>query len=80
MGVGNGITYDAYGKGFKFVIFDTTGDQSDGWHLIKSGNTTLSMEFADMIPAGGIKLIVYLEYENCLFINHNREPYFDFSQ
>jgi hypothetical protein len=78
--VGNGISYQDFSGGYMFLVFETTGDQSDGWHLIRSGNTTLTLDFGAETPAGGIKLIAYLEYENCMFLSKHRVPYFDYSQ
>ena len=80
-GPGNGITYEGFGKGYALYVFDLTPDGSDsGLQLVKEGSVTLDVEFQEQVPAGGIKLVVYLEHQSVMYIDKNRDCFFDFTQ
>lgn len=79
---GNGLSFHEFGNGYTFLVFDLSSDQADSGalQLVREGTVSLDMMFGADLPAGGVKLLAYLEYENLLYINAYREAYFDYSQ
>jgi hypothetical protein len=63
------------------LAFDLTPDTNDGqhWELVKDGTTSLNLVFRNPIPAPGIEVIVYAEYDSMVSIDRNRQPSFDYT-
>ncbi len=77
---GNGITFTKFKNGHCIFAFDLSPDEDDGgdhWDLVKEGATTVNIHFANAIPAGGIEVLVYGEFDNLLTIDHTRNSYID---
>ena len=79
-GPGNDISISDFIGGSTFFVFDLTPDASDqSLQLVREGSITVSAEFGTQVPAGGIKLLVYQEFESILYIGKHRDMWFDFS-
>lgn len=78
---GNNITRQAFGKSHCIFAFDLTCDADDGahWDPIKEGNTSVEIQFGGDLPAGGVQVIVYAEFDNLLSIDRNRIAHFDYA-
>lgn len=79
--VGNHITLADFKTSHCLFVFDLTPDEQDAghWELIKEGAVSIDAEFDADVPAGGIEMIVYAEFDNLLTIDRNRNVYFDYS-
>jgi len=75
------ITMNDFQNSNCFYAFNLTPDSSDGnqWELIREGSTTIQMSFRDPIPVGGVKLIVYAEFDNLIMIDRFRNVFFDYT-
>jgi hypothetical protein len=72
---GNGINFAQYGKTHCIFVFNLTnsGENQGGvFDLIKSGTTSVSMNFSAPIPAGGVTLIVMGEFDSILMMDKYR--------
>jgi hypothetical protein len=78
---GNTITRNAFPQSHCIFAFDLTADGDDGahWDPIKEGNTSLEIQFGQNLPAGGVQVIVYAEFDNLLSIDRNRVAHFDYT-
>ena len=78
---GNEITRDDFAKSHCIFAFDLTADADDGahWDPIKEGNTSVEIQFGENLPAGGVQVIVYAEFDNLLSIDRNRVAHFDYT-
>jgi ribonucleoside-diphosphate reductase beta chain len=77
---GNTVNLARYKMGHCIFAFDLSPDEDDGsdhWDLVKEGATTINIHFANPIPAGGVEVIVYGEFDNLLTINHTRNSFID---
>lgn len=77
---GNGIDMHKFASGSTLFAFDLSPDEDDGghWDLVKEGATCINMKFGAAVPAGGIEVIAYGEFDNLLTIDRNRNPYTDY--
>ena len=77
---GNFIDRDDYANGYTLFAFDLTGDLCSGEHfnLVRSGNLRLSLLFGTALTTA-VNCIVYLEYQNIIEINKNRQILFDYT-
>ena len=77
---GNGIGLDAFKNGSCLFAFDLSPDHDDGnhWDLVKDGSTIINIKFAQVVPAGGIEVVVYGEFDNLLTIDQNRHAFIDY--
>ena len=77
---GNNISRDDFGNGFTLFGFDLTPDLSEvgTFHLIKSGNLSLEIHFAQALAAT-INVVVYAEFDNVIEIDRNRQVQCDYS-
>ena len=77
---GNFIERDEYPNGYCLYAFDLTPDLCNGEHfnLIRSGNLRINLDFKSALktPVNGI---LYLEYQNIIEINKNRQIVFDYT-
>lgn len=69
----NGITPFKFKSGWTFFVITLTStlEDSDGFELVKSGTTTLHLEFNSPL-AEGVELIVLGEFDQLLSIDQNR--------
>ncbi len=76
---GNGISKARFANGSTILAFDLSPDCDDSGHfeLIRQGTTSLHLQFAEAIPAGGCEAVVYAEYDGVLSVDRNRQPNFD---
>ena len=74
------ISRSDYSQGYALYAFDLSTDLCDGGHmnLIKHGNLRIEAKFKNPLIQT-ICLIAYLEFENVIEINQNRNVLFDFS-
>jgi hypothetical protein len=77
---GNAITLAKFKSGSTMFAFDLSPDEDDGghWDLAKDGAVYINMLFSENVPAGGIELIAYAEFDNLITIDRNRNPYTDY--
>ena len=75
------ISYDEYKHSHCLYAFDFTPENSDSSHfnLIKDGSVNIQIRFKKVIPAGGVKMICYAEFDNMITIDRFRNVYFDYS-
>jgi len=77
---GNTVNMAKFKSGICVFAFDLSPDEDDNndhWDLVKEGATTVRIHFADPVPAGGIEILVYGEFDNLLTINHTRNSFID---
>ena len=43
-----------------------------GFELIKSGTTTLRLQFDEAVPAGGIEMVILGEFDQMILVDYNR--------
>ena len=77
----NGIGLANFKLGNCLFVFDLTRDSHDSghWELMHEGATTLNMLFAADVPANGIELIVYAEFDNLVSIDRFRNVHLDYT-
>ena len=77
---GNYISRTDYNKGYTLFAFDFTGDLCSGDHfnLVRNGNLRMSLAFAIDLPIA-VNCIIYMEYQNMIEINKNRQVIFDYT-
>ena len=77
---GNNINRDEYSKGYTLFAFDLTADMCNGSHfnLNRNGNLRLSLEWRTALP-NVVTCIIYMEYQNLIEINRNRQVICDFT-
>ncbi len=77
---GNAITMSNFKRGSCLFAFDLSPDQDDGnhWDLVKDGSTIINITFGQAVPAGGIEIIVYGEFDNLITIDRNRHAFIDY--
>lgn len=68
------ISMQQFKAGWCFFIIPLTStlDDSCGFELLRSGTTSVRIEFADPVPAGGIEMICLGEFDQMLMIDYNR--------
>lgn len=78
---GNSINRTDYKNTHCLFAFDLTPDEDDNghWDLIREGTTSLDIKFADKLPDSGVEIVVYAEFDNLLFIDKDRNVFFDYS-
>ena len=77
---GNGIEPKSFKDGCCLFSFDLSPDQDDGnhWDLVREGATSVDIKFEAAVPAGGIEVIVYAEFDNLITVNRNRQTFIDY--
>ena len=78
--LGNQISRKDYPKGNALFAFDLTADldSSDTFHMLKSGNLQIQIEWAKTTEKA-ITLLVFMEYDNLVEITKNRSVHLDYS-
>ena len=76
---GSVINLHNFGNGYAIFAFDLTGDLTDGSHfnLVRSGNLRMNLTFAKKLDEA-ICCIIYIEFQNLIEINKNRQVLFDY--
>lgn len=76
---GSIINLDDFGKGYAIYAFDFTGDLTIGSHfnLVGSGNLRMNLSFAKTLDEL-VCCIIYMEFQNLIGINKNRQILFDY--
>lgn len=79
MGVANAdrsfdISFDQFRDGWTFFVVPLTStlDDSCGFELLRSGTTSVRLQFNEEIPAGGVEMIVLGEFDQLIMIDYNR--------
>ena len=77
---GNGITLKSYKNGSCMFAFDLSPDHDDGnhWDLVRDGSTAVNIKFGQAVPAGGIEVIIYAEFDNLITIDRDRHTFIDY--
>jgi hypothetical protein len=72
----NGISVAKFKAGWTIFAFDLTPGMVDGsthsYELLRQGTTSINMRFRDPIPALGVELIIYAEFDSVTSIDLNR--------
>jgi len=78
---GNALSRKDYKNGACFFAFDLTPDEDDSghWDLIREGSTSVEVTFSDQIVDTGIEVVVYMEFDNLILIDKNRNIFYDYS-
>jgi hypothetical protein len=60
--------------GWTFFVIPLTStlDDSCGFELLRAGTTTIRLQFAEPIPAGGVEMIILGEFDQMFMIDYNR--------
>ncbi|KAH7706486.1 hypothetical protein AAVH_26275 [Aphelenchoides avenae] len=70
----NGITPVDYSNGFAVFVIPMTSTLEDceGMEPVTNTNTTVAIKFSEPVPSPGIELICIGEFDEILYIDHNR--------
>ena len=66
------ISLKRYNSGLTFFVIPPTLDDSCGFELLRSGTTTLRLQFDDLVPAGEIEMIILGEFDQMILVDQNR--------
>ena len=68
------ISQKQFGAGWTFFIIPLTStlDDSCGFELLRSGTTTLRLQFDAPVPAGGLEMIILGEFDQMILVDQNR--------
>uniref|UniRef100_A0A914KYB0 Uncharacterized protein n=1 Tax=Meloidogyne incognita TaxID=6306 RepID=A0A914KYB0_MELIC len=68
------ISMEKFKSGWTFFVIPLTStlDDSCGFELLRSGTTSIRLEFNTPIPTGGVEMIVLGEFDQMLMIDYNR--------
>ena len=68
------ISLKRFNSGWTFFVIPLTStlDDSCGFELLKSGTTTLRLQFDAPVPAGGIEMIILGEFDQMILVDQNR--------
>uniref|UniRef100_A0A183BRD7 VP1 n=1 Tax=Globodera pallida TaxID=36090 RepID=A0A183BRD7_GLOPA len=68
------ITLDQFQDGWTFFVVPLTStlDDSCGFELLRSGTTSIRLQFNNDIPAGGVEMLVLGEFDQLIMIDYNR--------
>ena len=78
--IGSSIDINDFQKGYAIFAYDLTADlcNDDHFNLIKTGSLRMQLNFEEELTTN-IIVIVYLEYQNLIEINKNRQVIFDYN-
>nr|CAD2145760.1 unnamed protein product [Meloidogyne enterolobii]CAD2157232.1 unnamed protein product [Meloidogyne enterolobii]CAD2171327.1 unnamed protein product [Meloidogyne enterolobii]CAD2184714.1 unnamed protein product [Meloidogyne enterolobii]CAD2202404.1 unnamed protein product [Meloidogyne enterolobii] len=68
------ISLTQFKSGWSFFVIPLTStlDDSCGFELLRSGTTSVRLEFNSPIPTGGVEMIIMGEFDQMLMIDYNR--------
>jgi hypothetical protein len=68
------ISFDQFKNGWTIFVIPLTStlDDSCGFELLRSGTTTIRMQFNDVIPPGGVEMVVLGEFDQLITIDYQR--------
>jgi hypothetical protein len=68
------ISLEQFMNGWTFFVVPLTStlDDSCGLELMRSGTTSIRLQFNEEIPAGGVEMIVLGEFDQLIMIDYNR--------
>uniref|UniRef100_A0A183C305 Uncharacterized protein n=1 Tax=Globodera pallida TaxID=36090 RepID=A0A183C305_GLOPA len=68
------ITLEQFRDGWSFFVIPMTStlDDSCGFELLRSGTTSVRLQFNDAIPAVGVEMICLGEFDQLIMIDYNR--------
>uniref|UniRef100_A0A914H8Q2 Uncharacterized protein n=1 Tax=Globodera rostochiensis TaxID=31243 RepID=A0A914H8Q2_GLORO len=68
------ITLDQFQDGWTFFVVPLTStlDDSCGFELLRSGTTSIRLQFNNDIPTGGVEMLVLGEFDQLIMIDYNR--------
>ena len=68
------ISQKQFGAGWTFFVIPLTStlDDSCGFELLRSGTTTLRLQFDAPVPAGGLEMIILGEFDQMILVDQNR--------
>lgn len=78
----NGITKEQFAAGGDFLLafnLVPSGTDSNAMEILRDGTIALNLLYDTAIPAGGIEVILFLEFDSCLTLDANRIPTWDYS-
>ena len=70
----NGISMEKYANGWTVFVFNLSDsdDDSGTFDLVRTGSTSINVNFSEPVPTGGIYMIVYGERHSLLLLDGNR--------
>ena len=76
---GSVISNEDFSKGYALFAFDLSGDLTNGSHfnLIRNGNLRMNITFGKKLDEA-VCCIIYMEFQNLIEINKNRQVLFDY--
>ena len=77
---GNGISRDDFKSGYALYAADLTPDMcgsSDHFNVVQRGNLALNLKFTTA-PAAAVSLVCYVEFENTIDIDSERNVIYDY--
>ena len=68
------ISVEKFKDGWTFFMIPLTStlDDSCGFELLRSGTTSVRVEFNTPVPAGGIEMIILGEFDQMIMVDYNR--------
>uniref|UniRef100_A0A183BNZ4 ULP_PROTEASE domain-containing protein n=1 Tax=Globodera pallida TaxID=36090 RepID=A0A183BNZ4_GLOPA len=68
------ITLEQFRDGWTFFVVPMTStlDDSCGFELLRSGTTSVRLQFNEAIPLGGVEMICLGEFDQLIMIDYNR--------
>lgn len=68
------ISFEQFLSGWTFFVISLTStlDDSCGFELLRSGTTSVRLQFNDPIPPGGVEMVVLGEFDQLIMIDYNR--------
>lgn len=68
------LSLDKFKAGFTFFVIPMTStlDDSCGFELVRSGSTTIRVQFNKAIPADGIEMIILGEFDQMILVDYQR--------
>lgn len=68
------IGMEKFRRGWTFFVIPLTStlDDSCGFEVLRSGNTTIRLQFRNEVPIGGVEMIVLGEFDQLIMIDYQR--------
>lgn len=70
----NGISLEDFQSRLCFFVFNLTNSQDTDqcFDLIKSGTTSVHINFSKNVPSGGLAMLIYAEFDGMIIVDKNR--------